>query len=108
MSAPPEEKKPGREPVTVTLNYPIQFGQELVEELTIRATAKAFRNFEVQGTQDGRMVFKPYELAILGLAMAGKPRAMVDLMDPSDMQEVATIVLGFIENGRATGGGVLP
>src|SRR5690242_7316417 len=96
-----EEKAPSSR--EVKLKHPIQFGEDMVETLTIKPTARAFRDFGLPMQQDGTIIFQPYPLAGVGIRMAGRPNALLDRMHPEDMWEVAQVALGFIVPGRGIG-----
>lgn len=92
-------------PVTVRLREPVQFGRdaEPITELVLKPTARHFRDFTLPMKEDGTMLYQPYPLALIGMKMAGHPAAVLDLMHPADMSEVARVVMGFIEPGQGTG-----
>lgn len=94
----------------VKLRTPVQFGRdaEPVTELELRATGRALRDLTVPMGADGAlqvMLVKPYDLALVGLRMAGVAgdKAFADQMDPRDIWEVSQEVLGFTVGGRTTG-----
>lgn len=91
--------------VTIKLSTPIQFGKdaEPIVELVLKATPRAFRELQLPITEDGTTLFRPYELAKVGLKMAGQPAPILDLMDIADMMEVATAVMGFLIPSQKTG-----
>lgn len=93
------------DPVTIALRTPVQFGRdaEPIAELTIKPNARAFRDFSLPMREDGTILFQPYELAKVGIKLAGHPTAVLDLMDPADMWEVAQAVMGFTVPGLKTG-----
>ena len=88
---------------TLTLRVPVEFGSETISELTFKLNAQAFRNFGLPMQADGTIIFQPYELAKVGIRMAGQPPALLDRLDPADLWEVAQRVLGFIVPGHGTG-----
>lgn len=91
--------------VTLKLQEPVQFGKdaEPIAELVLKPTARAFRDFSLPMREDGTVIYQPYPLALVGMRMAGHPAAVLDLMCPEDMAEVARVVMGFIGTGPATG-----
>ena len=96
------------EAVVVKLRTPVQFGEEMIEELTLKPNSQAFRNFGLPMKEDGTIVFQPYALARVGVRMAGQPNAVLDKLDPADMWEVAQRVLGFTVPGLETGSAASP
>lgn len=107
MSDERAEKSGAEDPNLVVLKHPVQFGKELIEQLEMKPSCRSFREYElpmemVDGGRN-RVLFRPYELARVGLHMAGKPQAVLDKMHPEDMWEVANRVMGFIGVGPTTG-----
>lgn len=95
---------------TLTLRCPVQVGKnsEPVTELALVGNGRALRDLTVPLGAEGEMklmMIKPYELAAVGLRMAGVAgdRAFLDQMDARDMWEVAQTVLGFIMGGPQIG-----
>lgn len=92
--------------VEVKLRRPLEVLGESVEVLRLRPSVRAFRNFALPMKGDGEdatIMFEPYAMARVGLKMAGQPDQLLDKLHPSDMWEVASAVLGFIEPGRGAG-----
>ena len=102
------------EPVTVKLLTEVQLTKktgepigEPITELSLKPTAKAFRDFKLSMRPDGGFDFAPYDLATIGVKLAGHPvPVVVDLLDPADMMELATVVLGFFGSALPTGSGL--
>ncbi len=92
-------------PITIRLSTPVQFGKdaEPIAELVLKPTARAFRDVTLPMNEDGTTHFRPYELALAGVKMAGYPAPFLDMMDPADMMEVATTVMGFLVPSQRTG-----
>ena len=92
-------------PVIIKLSSPVQFGRdaEPITELTLKPTARAFKEFTLPMKDDGTVMFQPYELAKVGLKLAGHPAPVLDLMDPADMMEVAAAVANFLGTPLKTG-----
>jgi hypothetical protein len=89
------EKKPAS--VTVKLTEPIEFGKDtVIEELVVRPTARAFREFSLPMKEDGTVLYQPYALAAVGVKMAGQPNAIVDKLSVKDMSALAQVVMGFL------------
>jgi len=86
------------ESVTLKLQTPIQFGSEVIEELTFRPpTAKDYR---LLPARDG------YPFAtLLALAgkLTGKPDAVIDKLAGADLDAVLEIAGSFMKGGRPTG-----
>jgi hypothetical protein len=84
--------------VTIKLRQPVKWGKEEVTELVITPNARFFRDVELTIGQNGS-TFKPYALALAGVAMAGisaGAATFVDRMHPADMNEVAQVVISFL------------
>jgi hypothetical protein len=99
--------------MVVVLRHPVQFGKDTIEQLVLKPTCRSFRDYELpmEMSEDGtknKVLFRPYELARVGLHMAGQPAAVLDKMHPADMWEVANRVMGFIGVAPATGNGGSP
>lgn len=92
-------------PDSYTLKFPVQFGTEQIEELSLKANGRAMQGFKVQTGADGGVVFEPYRFAELGLKLAGQPRAVVDKMHPCDQFGLGMVAMGFFVSGPATGKG---
>lgn len=91
--------------VTVKLSEPIAWGKdEVVEELVLKPTSRAFREFSLPMSGDGKLDYQPYSCAKVGVRMAGKPDAFVDKLSVSDMLEVAQVVIGFFGGSTAKTG----
>lgn len=95
---------------TIVLRTPVQFGRdaEPVTKLELKPNGRALRELTVPVGADGdlqMMFIKPYELALVGLRMAGiaGDKAFVDMMDPRDIWEVSQEVMGFLVGGQRTG-----
>jgi len=88
---------------TVKLKYPVSFGSETIEELTLKPSAGAFRGFSQKAGADGSVAYAPYDLAVVAMKMAGQPNAVADKLHPADMQTLAQEVLGFLADGQTTG-----
>lgn len=99
---------------TVDLRVPFEFGKEadgkarLVEQLVLRPSSRAFREYSLPIREDGTTLYQPYDLAKVGMQMAGFPAAIVDKLDMLDMMEVAQKVMGFIGHGLKTGSSQSP
>lgn len=93
--------------IVIKLKTPVPWGKdEVVEQLVLKPTARAFRDVSLPLDQaKGTIDFRPYLFAVVGVRMSGRPSAetFVDRMDPSDMMEVATAVLNFLAPAPRTG-----
>jgi hypothetical protein len=87
----------------IKLSEPISFGKDTIEELTLKPTARDFRDFAMHMAGDGGFLFEPYKLAALGIRMAGHPAPVTDKLSVSDMMEVAQAVQGFLVSSLKTG-----
>lgn len=110
-----ESPPPSLDAVTVQLHRPVQFGKTLepVEKLVLEPTGSALRELEFLISQEGDLALQHadiFELAKVGVRMAKAPgdAALVDLMHPSDVMEVASTVMGFIHDGSQGGSEASP
>lgn len=90
-------------PDTYVLKFPVTFGTETIESLALKPTGKAMQGFKVETSGSGGVVFEAYRFAELGLKLAGKARAIVDLMHPCDQFGLGMVALGFFTAGPRTG-----
>lgn len=91
-----------REPVKYVLEYPVQFGAELVTELTLTPSAGAFRGFKMVADASGKAEIDPHAAAVVAVRMAGRPDIFADKLDPSDMIALGGLAQGFFASGRKT------
>lgn len=91
-----------REPVKYTLEYPVQFGSELVTELTLTPSAGAFRGFKQSAAADGTIQVDYHASAVVAIRMAGRPDVFVDKLDPADMVALSGLAQSFFASGRQT------
>lgn len=98
--------------VTIKLRRPVQFGKTLdpVESITMEGTGGALRDLDMLVSQEGEFAMMNAditELAKVGVRLGKVPgdMAIVDLMHPADVSEVAQAVLGFIHGGPSDGSG---
>ena len=92
-----------REPVKYVLEYPVQFGSELVTELTLTPSGGAFRGFKQGAKADGSMVEVDYHAgAVVAVRMAGRPDVFADRLDPSDLVALSGLAQSFFASGRQT------
>lgn len=103
--------------VTITLRREVQFGktQEPVKEFVLRADGAALRDLEYivsAEAEDGLSLMHAdvWDLALVGVRMGRVTgdSAIVDMMDPGDVVEVAQAVLGFIQGGPSAGSETSP
>lgn len=93
-----KSKRSASEPMTVRLRKPIPHGSQPIEELTLKPTSRAFKDFSLPMTAELKIDYQPYALALVGLKMAGyvvDSSKLIDRMDPKDMVELSQAVLGF-------------
>jgi hydroxylamine reductase (hybrid-cluster protein) len=86
------------EPVTVKLREPLEFGKEIIVELTFRPpTAKDLRKLQI------RTGFElDYVLRLAG-TLSGQPDVVIDKLAGEDLEEVVAVVSGFTPgSGRST------
>jgi len=84
------------EPVTIKLRVPAQFGKDTISELTLKPSSRALKEFALPMDPSGKIDYQPYACAQVGVRMAGQPMALVDKLDPRDLNEVGQTVLGFL------------
>jgi hypothetical protein len=96
--------------VTIKLRRSVQFGKTLepVESITMEGTGGALRDLDMLVSQEGELALMNAditELAKVGVRLGKVPgdMAIVDLMHPADVSEVAQAVLGFIHGGPPAG-----
>jgi hypothetical protein len=92
--------------VTITLRKPVEWTKtETVTELVLAPTARFYRDVALT-MGPGGLTYKPYDLAVAGVRLAGRAaaEAFVDKMDPADMNEVANTILSFLNPAPTTGG----
>jgi hypothetical protein len=110
----PDEETPetaqASEMVKIKLRRPVQFGKTLepVETITLEPTGSALRDLDMLVSQEGDFALmnaEITELAKVGVRLGKVPgdMAIVDLMHPADVMEVAQAVLGFIQGGPPAG-----
>ncbi len=90
-----EVAQPKSSTTTIKLLDPVQFGEELIEELLIKPTARACKDFSLPMSAEGSLVYQPYALAAVGVKMAGRPPALLDKMSVRDMNTLGLAVLSF-------------
>jgi hypothetical protein len=86
----------------------VKWGDGQITELVLTPTARSLRGVELKLNEDGSIAFAPLVFGKVGLRMAGYNEAQVetllDRLHAPDLMEVATGALGFLGDGRATGG----
>lgn len=91
------------DPVTVKLKTPIQFGSQLIEELSFRApTGKDFRRLPIVSGLELDTVL------VLAGRISGQPDAVIDKLTGDDLEEVISLVSGFMPGSQQTGKTPLP
>lgn len=110
MSTENAPAAPAGRQMEFVLQVPVQFGQELIERLTLRPRGKHLRDYTLPMRQEPGedlpvLLFQPYALAEVGLKMAevAGVRTVLDKMDVADVWGLAQVVFGFINGGPATG-----
>ncbi len=82
--------------ITLKLMYPIEWGSETIDELTLfRPTAHDIEHLPEKP--------KMGDLTRIGLACAKQPYALAKKMDAADAVELAAKVGDFLEGSRGTG-----
>lgn len=85
-------------PVTVKLNYPIQFGDELVTELKF---TRRVRFADMADAPAGSMSMS--DMARIIGRLAGQDRQVVMRLEGDDIARVMEAATPFLGNGRTTG-----
>lgn len=85
---------------TLKLRKPLQVTKETaLDELVLEPKARAFKGHALIVNTDGSMKLDHYDLAILGLKLAGNfatAHVLVDQLDVRDMKELGELALGFL------------
>ncbi len=89
--------------VTLKLKSPIEFGKTTLEELVVVPTPRAYKGFSLSMTPEGKIDYQPYELATIGMRMAGQSSGAVDKMSIADMNALAQLVLSFFGESPTAG-----
>jgi hypothetical protein len=93
-----EEPRDPWAPVKVQLTAPIDFGEGPVSELELKPMMRAFKDASIIVGPEGTK-FDPYQLAIVGLKMAGHfvgATKFVDKLHPRDAVKLSEAVTGFL------------
>lgn len=86
------------ESVTIPLAHPIQFGEELIEELVVRPMNSGDqRRMKTEGSLALPMV------AELSMYLTGQPQVVIDEVTGVDLKALNMVVLGFFTSSQATG-----
>lgn len=86
------------ESVNIKLTYPIQFGEELIEELDVRPmNAGDQRRMKTEGNLPLPLV------AELAMYLTGQPQVIIDEVTGSDLKTLNVVVLGFFTSSQQTG-----
>lgn len=98
-ATPDETSDAAPDEVTIKLRKPLQLTKETeIDELVLKPSGRAFRDFEIEMNEDGSFIFKPYSCAIVGLKMAGYTASaakLVDQLHPKDQVAVGAAVFRF-------------
>lgn len=85
-------------PVTVTLNYPVQFGDELVTELKFTRRVR----FSDMAENNARTMTMGDMARIIG-RLTGQDRQVIMRLEGDDIARVMEAATPFLGNGRTTG-----
>ncbi len=84
--------------IKIPLAYPIQFGEELIEELEVRPmNAGDQRRMKTEGNLPLPLV------AELAMYLTGQPQVIIDEVTGSDLKTLNIVVLGFFTDSQKTG-----
>ena len=89
--------------IAFKLRTPIKVGAELVTDLTLKSTARAWKDFSLPMSAEGKIDFQPYVLAQVGLKMAAQAPGLVDHMDAADMFRLSQVVMSFFGLSQSDG-----
>lgn len=94
-----------RQPVTVELEPPVQFGSELVERIVLQpVTGRHMRHVPLPvSSGEGRGVTPDYYLD-LASRLSGYPPALFDLMGPGNVLRIVHVVNEMVDPSVATTG----
>lgn len=85
--------------IKIRLVHPIQFGEELIEELVVRPmNAGDQRRMKTEGNLPLPMV------AELAMYLTGQPQVIIDEVTGADLGALNTAVLGFFTASQQIGG----
>jgi hypothetical protein len=83
--------------IKIPLDYPIQFGEDLIEELEVRPmNAGDQRRMKTEGNLPLPLV------AELAMYLTGQPQIVIDEVTDSDLKTLNTVVLGFFQSSQKT------
>ena len=95
-----DEVKPDFSPKVLKLRKPLQLTKETaIDELELTPRARAFKGHSLVVRSDGAMELNHYDLAVLGLKLAGHTATatrLVDELDARDMKDLAELALSFL------------
>lgn len=87
-------------PVTIKLGTPVEFGKETITELVFqRGNFGVLKGLALDISRTPNID----EIAVIASRLCGKSLKVIELLDPSDVDEVAAIAIGFF--GRCRGAG---
>lgn len=86
------------ESITIALVHPIQFGEELIEELVVRPmNAGDQRRIKTEGELPLQII------AELAMYLTGQPQVIIDEVTDVDLGKLNTVVRGFFMSSQQTG-----
>lgn len=88
------EAAPGE--ITIKLKQPVKMGTHTIEELTLKFSPRAFKEFSVPLKDDGTVIFTPYVFAAAGVRLAGQPSTVLDRLGAADFFTLARATLSFL------------
>ena len=91
------------EPVTYTLKEPVTLGSEVITVLTLTPSVRALKGFAMPVRDDGVVLFEPYELAAVGVRLAGQPVQVLERLGLADTAALAGIVMDFLQPALGAG-----
>ncbi len=86
-------------PWTITLKYPVDFGNERITELTVRRG----RLGDLKGVKLNGEGIAADDLLVVAARMCGRSLKVIELLDPEDAEEVVALALDFFS--KCLGGG---
>jgi hypothetical protein len=86
------------EPITITLSYPVQHGQETVSSLVI---PRRMVGGDLRGIRIAELNHE--DMAVIGSRLTGYPPSVLSSLDIDDYLELEVVITGFLGSSRRTG-----
>lgn len=89
------------EPITITLSYPVQHGQEEITRLII---PRRLTGGDLRGVKVAELLHD--DMAVIGSRLVGYPPSVITSLDIDDFLELEVVITGFLSGSRPTGNSV--